>query len=128
MTVQTNRHLTLIDAASRASKTAADIHRLMFRAAVGTPMGEQIPAAVIDRLDDLEALHGTACDVYDSATANLDSARQALAEAAQAYTEAEAAWSEAGAEMNDAAVTLSQARQAAGVRLSASGYVWAVQP
>jgi hypothetical protein len=127
MTVHTDRHLILIDAASSASTTAADLHGLMVRAAVSMPLYEQIPVAVIDRLADLEAIHGTACDVYDSATANLDSARQALAEAAQAYAEAEAMWSEAGAEMNEAAVTVSQARKAAGVRLTATGYVWAVQ-
>jgi hypothetical protein len=75
-----------------------------------------------DRLEDLDALHATACDVYDNATRDLESARQALTEAARRLTGAEDAWSDAGQAMDEAARTLSSAREAAGVVLTASGY------
>jgi hypothetical protein len=81
-----------------------------------------IPADVLADLEELDALHETAADVYDGATAELDEARKILQEAAWALTEAEEAWSKAGAEMNDAARTLAAAREAAGVRMTASGY------
>lgn len=41
------------------------------------------PAAVISHLEELDALHGTACDVYDGATTELDAARHVLQEAAR---------------------------------------------
>jgi len=85
-----------------------------------------IPAAVLERLADLDALHDTACDTYDCATRELDAARDALTEAARRLTDAEDTWAAAGAEMNDAAVACSRARQAAGVQLTVNGYVLAV--
>jgi hypothetical protein len=75
-----------------------------------------------DRIEELDALHGTACDMYDLATADLDQARKDLAEAARQLTAAEEAWSEAGREMDQAARAVTNAREAAGLVWTASGY------
>lgn len=128
MTVQTDRHLTLIDAASAARDTTAELHRLMVRVAVGAPPDQPSPAIMLEDIAELDALHETACDVYDGATAELDAARKALTEAASALTVAEDAWSKAGQQMDAAARAVSCARKAAGLVRTASGYVRAVQP
>jgi hypothetical protein len=70
----------------------AEVTRLMVRYAVGAPLDELVPQAVIDRLEDLNAMHETGCDRYDNATRNLEAARRDLAEAARRLTEAEEAW------------------------------------
>jgi hypothetical protein len=104
--------------------TTASARRL--HAVPDRPQAAPAPA-VLEHLDDLEALHETAADVYDGATAELEEARRTLQEAAWALTEAEEAWSKAGAEMNDAARALAAAREAAGVSRTASGYRLAAQ-
>jgi hypothetical protein len=97
MTVQTssqqNRHLTPVPdlpdfytAAQSALASIDEIFRLTAGLATGVPMPAPIPAAVIDRLEELDALHETACDVYDMATAALEAARTALTEAAARLT------------------------------------------
>lgn len=80
------------------------------------------PVSTADDLAELDALHATACDVYDLATSDLDAARRALTEAAWALTEAEEAWSKAGLEMDETARRVSTAREAAGLVLTADGY------
>jgi hypothetical protein len=80
----------------------------------------------LSAIEDADALHETACDVYDIATRELDAARDALTEAARRLTDAEDEWSRAGAEMNDAARRVSQLRLAAGVIRTADGYRSAV--
>jgi hypothetical protein len=122
MSVTTSHHLTLIDAANKASTTAGSLHRLMVRAVVGAPLDQQIPPTVLEHLEDLDAVHETACDVYDLASAELDTTRQALTDAAAAYQAVNDAWQKAGLEMDAAARTAAATRKAAGVVLTASGY------
>ena len=121
------RHLAVVtDDAEYITVTPSPEMRRAVLAAAGLPdltAGELIPAPVLERLEDLDALHGTACDTYDIATRELEAARDALTEAAWALTEAEETWSKAGAKMDEAARTVSAAREAAGVKLTASGYL-----
>jgi hypothetical protein len=83
--------------------------------------------SMLQRVDDLDALHDQTCDNYDVATRDLDAAREEFARAKGALRIAESIWSDAGAEMNAAAVALSQACRAAGVVRTAEGYRPAVQ-
>lgn len=80
------------------------------------------PADVPVSLAEADALHETACDVYDVATRELRAARDAMTATCAAYTAADAAWVQAGDEMNAAAVAVSAERRAAGLVLTADGY------
>jgi hypothetical protein len=113
--------------AQAASESAERAFRAMVRYAVGIPLDEQIPQAVLDWLHDLDDQADAAGDLYDIRTRELDGARDALAEAQAALAAAEDEWQETGAAMNDSAVAASQARWGAGVLLTANGYVRAVQ-
>lgn len=108
------RHLTVV---TDQTKPTAKVTSLSDR-----HPGERSPAPSSSAWRTWTPLHGTACDTYDTATRELEAARNALTEAAWAVTEAEEAWSKAGAEMDVAARTVSAAREAAGVKLTASGY------
>jgi hypothetical protein len=123
------RHVTVVATNSEATQAADDIQqglvdatRLVVRHTIGTPLHEQIASSVLERIADLDALHDTACAVYDCATAALDQARKDLAAAAAALTQAEDTWSKAGQEMDAVARAVSSARKAAGLVYTADGY------
>ena len=83
----------------------------------------QLPSTeVMAALEDADALHETACDVYDIATRDLEAARQALTDAARRLTEAEVQWNVAGSQMDALARHVAGLRQSAGVVLTATGY------
>jgi hypothetical protein len=93
--------------------------------ALADEMRADMPAVTLPDLSaihEADALHETACDVYDIATRDLDAARQALTEAARVLTEAEAAWSKAGADMDAAARKVAAMRQSVGLVRTGSGY------
>ena len=85
---------------------------------ITTPAPADVPAS----LAEADALHETACDVYDVACRELRAARDAMTAACAAYTAADKAWVDAGEEMNAAAVALSAERRAAVLVLTADGY------
>jgi hypothetical protein len=118
-TEPTTRHLTIVtDPAIADAERRLDALEIR-TARNGLPI---IPATVLERLADLDADHATACDIHEIATRELEAAREALTLAAQALTVAEAAWQHAGAEMYDTARALADAREAAGLVWTASGY------
>ena len=83
----------------------------------------ELPAAeVMAEIHEADALHETACDVYDIATRDLEAARQALADAARRLTEAEGQWNVAGSQMDALARRVAAMRQSAGVVFTATGY------
>ena len=93
--------------------------------ALADEMRADMPAVTMPDLSaihEADALHETACDVYDIATRDLDSARQALTDAARALTEAEVAWNTAGSQMDVLARHVSRLREAAGLVRTADGY------
>ena len=81
-----------------------------------------VPADLMAQIEDADALHQTACDVYDNATRDLEDARHALADAARRLTEAEVAWNTAGSQMDALARHVSRLREAAGLVRTADGY------
>jgi len=77
-----------------------------------------VPAAVAQA----EARAATASEMHDVACAELVAARAAMTAACQRYIQAEKLWDEAGAASADAQSDLGDARKAAGVVLTATGY------
>jgi hypothetical protein len=80
------------------------------------------PADLMGQIEDADALHETACNVYDTATRDLEAARQALTKAARRLTEAEVAWNTAGSQMDALARHVARLRESAGLVLTAHGY------
>ena len=127
---QQTRHLapvpdyTDLHAATQAVQDGlADVFRLAVTAAVGTPVSEQIPAAVLDRLAELDADAATASDVLDLAAAEADTARRELSEAARRLADAEERWAKAGIVADETSRAAADARHSYGLLLTASGYV-----
>lgn len=105
------RHLEAVN-----QNTAARLALAATVAAMSAP-----PAAVLDDVGQLDAAHQAACDVYDTATADLDQARRLVADAARLLTEAEDRWTAAGDAMDQAARRFSAALRQHGLARTATG-------
>lgn len=84
---------------------------------------DPVPAGVLSQLEDLDDAHEAALALFGLSARALSSARDELAEAERKLAAAEEAWLHASHEADHACSAAVAARKAAGVSLTAPGYV-----